>query len=95
MLIAKEPKVFGVAVNKLRKLNASEEIRERIYQEEKDRMDRVSALAKRERIGIEKGIKKGKIEGKIEDAIAMKAEGIEDDVIAIVTKLSINEIQKL
>ena len=87
MLIAKEPKVFGVAVNKLRKLSASEEIRERMRKEEKARMDRVSALAKSKREGIK--------EGKIEDAIAMKAEGIKDDVIARVTKLSIDEIKKL
>jgi len=55
MVIAKEPKIFGIAINKLKKLSASEEIRERIYQEEKARMDRVSALAKREREGIKKG----------------------------------------
>jgi len=38
---------------------------------------------------------KGKIEGKIEDAIAMKAEGISDDVIARITGISIEEIEKL
>ena len=87
MVIAKEPEIFGIAVNKLRKLSASEKVRERIYQEEKDRMDRVSALAKSKRDGIK--------EGKLEAAIAMKAEGISDDVIARITKLSINEIKKL
>ena len=54
MVIAKEPKMFGIAVNKLRKLSASEEVRERIYQEEKDRMDRVSALKESERRGEKK-----------------------------------------
>ena len=81
------PEMFGIAVNKLKKLSANEKIRERIYQEEKDRMDRVSALAKSKRDGIEKG--------KIEDATAMKTEGIKDDVIARVTGLSIDEIKKL
>jgi len=54
MIIAKEPAMFGIAVDKLRKLSASEEIRERIYQEEKDRMDRVSALKESERRGEKK-----------------------------------------
>jgi len=84
MLISKEPKVFGIAVNKLRKLSASEEIRERMRKEEKARMDMVSALAKREREGMKKGIKKGKIEGKKEgqaDVLALLEKGVPIDEI--------------
>jgi len=56
---------------------------------------KIKGFAEGEKIGIEQGIEKGKIEGKIEDAMAMKAEGISNDVIARVTKLSIDEIKKL
>jgi len=72
MLIAKEPTIFGVAVNKLRKLSASEEIRERMRKEEKARMDRVSALAKSRR--------EGKIEGQSE-VLALLEKGISIDEI--------------
>jgi len=95
MVIAKEPEIFGIAVNKLKKLSANEKIRERIYQEEKDRMDRVSALAKSRREGKKEGMKEGIKEGKIKDAIKMKAKGFNDDLIAEITELSINEIRKL
>ena len=84
MVIAKEPKMFGIAVNKLKKLSANEKIRERIYQEEKDRMDRVSALAKSKRDGVKEGMKKGKIEGKIEgqtEVLALLEKGIPIDEI--------------
>ena len=76
MLIAKEPKVFGIAVNKLRKLSASEEIRERMRKEEKARMDRVSALAKSKREGIKEGKKEGQAE-----VLALLEKGIPIDEI--------------
>jgi len=102
MVIAKEPKIFGVAVNKLRKLSASEEIRERIRKEEKARMDRVSALAKRERIGMEKGIKKGRKEGMKEGKANilqrivknMKNDGESVEKIMKFTGLNKEEIEK-
>jgi len=45
--------------------------------------------------GIKKGLKKGEMKGKIKTAKAMKCEGIDIKVIAKVTGLSIEEIEKL
>lgn len=45
--------------------------------------------------GMEQGLEQGHLEAKIEDALAMKKEGIAVELVARVTGLSIEEIEKL
>lgn len=96
-------KEFREAKDELVRLSHDSDARAIYEAREKAEYDRISALetakveSRLEGIeeGIEKGIEKGRLEGVIETAKSLIAQGININTIAIATKLSIAEIEKL
>ena len=76
-------------------LTGDEEVRRLAELREKWEMDRVSAINYAERKGEERGKKLGKKERNIEIAKEMKNNGMEVELIAKITTLTIEEIEKL
>ena len=63
--------------------------------EEKMRIDQEQAYAEGKTEGIAKGIEEGEAKKNLENALKMKSEGIEADLISRVTGLTPEEIEKL
>ena len=76
-------------------LTGDEEVRRLAELRKKWEMDRVSAINFATRKGEERGRKLGKKEGKKEIAKEMKNNGIEVELIAKITKLTVEEVEKL